>query len=77
MVSVFEIGISQNNKCDNLVSFLKSGHILYTHSHSVSSFGGDGLIPNILFILEKDPLRFSPVELEVGCHVKIHSDILE
>ena len=28
MVSIFEIGISQNTKCDSLVQFLKSGHIL-------------------------------------------------
>ena len=27
MVSIFEIGISQNTKCDNSVSFLISGHI--------------------------------------------------
>ena len=28
MGSIFPIGISQNTKCDNLVSFAKSGHII-------------------------------------------------
>ena len=27
MVSIVEIGVSQNTKCDNLVIFPKSGHI--------------------------------------------------
>ena len=27
MVSIFQIGISRNTKCENLVSFPKSGHI--------------------------------------------------
>ena len=29
MASIFKISFSQNTKCDNLVAFLKSGHILY------------------------------------------------
>ena len=29
--NIFEIGISQNNKCDNLVNFPKSG---CTHKHT-------------------------------------------
>ena len=40
-------------------------------SYSLSSFGGDGLIPNIRFILEKDPLRFNP---DAGYNVNIHND---
>lgn len=40
--------------------------IINTHPYSVSSLGGDGLIPNIRFSRVKDPLRFIPVEPDVG-----------
>ena len=37
MVSIFEIAISQNTKCDNLVGFQKSGHIMYmNHAFTVA-----------------------------------------
>ena len=34
MVSVFQIGIFQNAKCDNLFSFPKSGHIAIQLIHA-------------------------------------------
>ena len=33
--SIFQIGISQNTKCDNTVSFCKSGHILASLMYSL------------------------------------------